>query len=894
MNSPLKKIGFLQVFLSLGIFFLLKSSVIAGEPTFFFSALENCSQVESEIIVPEGIEQELYLCIDGSGEGQGLMGAEAQVSYDSSAITISEINCNAFDTCINLSSTGTINLLGISGAAPDGSPLTHIDKLGSFKLTANSISINPLSFSVARVINSDQDVESRTGVSFSVESIEAEEVEEEVEEEEGEEGEEEDEEANEEENSEEEDEASETEENEENSEEEENQNNENQGGGNYENLESITLTVLNSTGTPGQEIQIISSANYLGERESENITSCFPCPTQHNNSDGTTNYEVIEGPGSISFSRVRIDNNANENDQIRLRASYFDNLSQSSVESNEVTITVRRPVIPRSSSNNSSNSNNSNQEEEAEDEIEEIEEELLTQEEVIEVIEIEEEIDEGLILEVELEPLEGAVHNSANEEEVVKNVTETAEVASSEPLQEVADVEIPAEPDVDLCAVGYKSTVDSDQDGLSDRTECYIKTEINIPDTDGDGCWDGDELNLFYSNPLIKNDCSIKKLSRESVVITDPEPGWTVKSFDISGIAPRSSEDVSITIFPAHHRYLNPVVEEYEDLVNAIPNEDDNKLIERKRSIVQKIIEHKEFQNQKGLDLRNEKIVLEKVEKFLNEGTVKDKEKTNDFHEQLKEIHVDGIFLGTVENLKQSGVGKEIVSGFDLNPNSEIEDGLYDLVAVARFGNETLASSPVQIKLERNLEVDFPKPQSLDGVLIKESNYWHESSKFALEELSQRNFTEVKIENQRPILFGQTVYGAQIFATWESLALASSIIADSSEGNFSIQAPRELDPKENHQVTFYAVTQQDGKKIRSDNVIITFSIEEEINYKFYAILGSSILLTLILSSALIFKIRKKKKIRKEVERKNSKKERKGKSKKEKLKKDGNNKIPKQS
>lgn len=860
MNSPLKKIGLLQLVLSMAFIFSIKGSAIAGEPTFFFSSLANCSEAQSEITVQQGIAQELHLCVDGTGEGQGLMGAEAQVTYDSTVISISDINCNAFDTCINLSSTGTINLLGISGAAPDGTPLTHIDSLGSFTLTASEISTNALSFSVARVINSDQDVETRTGVSFSVESIEAEEVEEteeEVEEEAEEEGQEEGEEVE----GETEEDNEETEQTEGENEEETNEsNNQNQGGGNYENLESITLTVLNSSGTPGQEIQIISSANYFGERETENITSCFPCPTTHNNSNGTTTYEVLEGPGTISFSRVRINSDAQVNEQIRLRASYFDNLSESRIESGEVVITVREPVISR---NSSSNSSSNNQEVEEVEEVEIEEEEIDVEEEVIEELEeeIEEEEEEELTLEVELEPLEGAIHNSANEDEVVKNVTETAEVASSEPLQEVADVEIPAEPDVDLCAVGFRSNVDSDQDGLSDRTECYIKTEVNVSDTDGDGCWDGDELNLFYSNPLIRGDCSIEKVSRETVVITDPEPGWTVKSFDISGITPRSSEDVSLTIFPAEHRSINPIVSDYQELVEAIPRENDEKLIERKNEIINKINKFNEFRDEAKIELKDLSQLLERVEVFMREGTVKEEEITNDFLEKLKAVHVDGIFIGTVENLKQSGVGKEIVSGFDLKTDTDLDDGLYDLVAVARFGNETIASAPVRIKLERNLEVDFPKPQSLDGIRIDENNYWHESSEFALEELSKRNFSEVKIKNNRPILFGQTVYGAQIFATWESLALASSIIADSSEGNFSIQAPRELDPTENHQVTFYAVTQQDGKKIRSDNVIIAFSIEEEVSYTNYIVISSvgASLMTLSIITGIIIKRKKRSK-----------------------------------
>jgi len=53
-------------------------------------------------------------------------------------------------------------------------------------------------------------------------------------------------------------------------------------------------------------------------------------------------------------------------------------------------------------------------------------------------------------------------------------------------------------------ALALKSTlVDTDHDGLTDRDEVYWRTDINNPDTDGDGFKDGEEV-LTGHNPLVK------------------------------------------------------------------------------------------------------------------------------------------------------------------------------------------------------------------------------------------------------------------------------------------------------------------------------------------------------------------------------------------------------
>ncbi|MBI4215134.1 MAG: hypothetical protein HY602_00210 [Parcubacteria group bacterium] len=72
---------------------------------------------------------------------------------------------------------------------------------------------------------------------------------------------------------------------------------------------------------------------------------------------------------------------------------------------------------------------------------------------------------------------------------------------AAEPLPEEAKQEEPAAPQEPSFAVEYVSSLDTDQDGLTDVEEGLYSTFVSRPDSDGDGHIDSEELLNFY-NPI--------------------------------------------------------------------------------------------------------------------------------------------------------------------------------------------------------------------------------------------------------------------------------------------------------------------------------------------------------------------------------------------------------
>ncbi len=406
---------------------------------------------------------------------------------------------------------------------------------------------------------------------------------------------------------------------------------------------------------------------------------------------------------------------------------------------------------------------------------------------------------------------------------------------------------------LDPCVLKYGTEgadFDRDGDGLSDRTECYSETDPDEADTDGDTCLDGEEINRFYTDPLVA-DCSISDYVEEEVLIIDPKPNWTLTSLEVSGSAPRQSLSVGITAFPALQKTYSKVLTQYEGLLEVLERDVDEAntvAIQQKNAdatdVITKLQETIKAtqvfieENPEGnSDLES---LIERTATFLDAGSaavMSGLEQAESLYSELDEYRTKSVFLGEVTELQTVGVGNTTTAGFNLIPKKTMKDGVYDLVATAAFADGgTKSSAPVRIYLSSSYEVDAPLPQTLDGKPV--------------------GLEKIVTENPRPVLSGKSVYGAMVFATWESLVLESSIIADSAEGIFDVQPPRDLETGEEHTVTMYAVTETDKGFVRSKSTTVDFEVAKASDLSVYYF-SFSIALFLLLLSALNYVISRK-------------------------------------
>lgn len=772
----------------------------ANNPTFFISQNSNCGSVTNQIQGLQGSHKTLYVCIDGHNEGEGFLGAEAQINYNKNSLEISEVTCTNFNSCANLSEPGKIKLLGAAAPLPDGNTINSKEKLGSFSVEFLSEGQATLAYTLTKIINEENAVEVRTGISASVnilpapvlleekpvepeiikepvkepvvepepQSVPVEEkiVPEEVKP--------------------------------------------------LPGLKNIVLSPVTTSGKPGQTIQIIGTAMYHDERPNENITSCFICPTKGApDVSGKTTYKIISGPAKMSWSKVIISPSAKNGQLIQFNATFTDYKTNTTAISKVHTIYVTAPP--------------------------EMKKEIIpTPVTTLPQMEAKKTLEEPWIW-----------HASAPESESLSS----AEKALEKESQKNSSLPIPTQPKDNECIEKYVSGRDSDQDGLSNRTECYLKINPILEDTDLDTCFDGDEINLFYTNPQTKDDCLLSQIVTETVLITDPKPDWIVNKLNIAGMAPKDTTTVELTAFPFTHRSLKPILKELESLIVMLQNngeeimKDKNVILAKIDTLKKKINDFLELFKGRKEDHRAEIKVMSELENYLEqtpENMIENLPKAKELTGQIYQIKTAGIFLGNVETFKEMGVGKEIALSFHLNSQVILPDGTYDLVAVAKNVQDILFSSPVRVSLDVRSDVSEPKPERLDKVQL---NFNQSKTDELLSDIT------VRIKNGRPILSGKSPYGTQVYATWESLALASSIIADSTEGIFEVQAPRELERNMNHRITLYALKEEASGKIRSETVGLNFRVEK--NYPTWAI-ALGIMLILVLAAGLDARYRMKK------------------------------------
>ncbi len=171
-----------------------------------------------------------------------------------------------------------------------------------------------------------------------------------------------------------------------------------------------------------------------------------------------------------------------------------------------------------------------------------------------------------------------------------------------------------------------------------------------------------------------------------------------------------------------------------------------------------------------------------------------------------------------VEVVLRNSFGHEKILGQSVTDENDIfifqvpqpiRDGKYVVLARALLPERQLVleSPPVGITIDSTLNVAPPNPRKLSDQTITED--------VLLKDL------RVEIRDQKPVLVGKTEFGNKVNATWRSIVVSSALIADTTTGDFSIQAPGELEFGR-HEVYVQAVRPSDGAMSR--NLRISFNV----------------------------------------------------------------------
>lgn len=595
----------------------------------------------------------------------------------------------------------------------------------------------------------------------------------------------------------------------------------------------------------GSTLEIFAFANY-NNGTSETVTSCFPCPTSRSDSrNGLINYNV-SGPARFSGNLLIVDASANEGDTITFSATYND------YKSSETKTSISRNLIVTAP---------------ADILITEPFEEIWGTEEVAEIFKI----DEPLIDDGELD-----VRPSAPDETEIEAMA-TAIINQEQPL--TAKYTIPTDLDINRCK-DLSNEIDTDGDGISDRTECYVGTDPFNPDSDKDGCWDGDEINQFYTDPLDGTDCSFETKIRESVIITDPQPGWIIPKVRVAGITPKNTKYLRAIIFGAEYSRVSEVINTIDALTSGSTSEeiemelnDLESAIERVNSFISTYFLYEYGDLAENMNsLTNKITIVREVEDDpLTPENEKEQAVIDNFVNSAEWLKENGLIsenLGSISDFSDIAVGESIAKGFKFEPDVILSNNkLYDVVAIAIMPDNSLISSgAVRFSVDSELATDKPIPRSIGGENIPAGAFAF--GNIFINGVLAEDGAEIEIEitDERPVVTGDSEYGAQVFAIWESIVLTSSVIADSEQGAFAIQAPRILKTNAGHKISLYAVKADEttGNTMRSDNVNIYFRV----NQKAFPlglllwVIGITVLLIL-----LIFVLRKKLKKKEEEGRK---------------------------
>jgi len=418
---------------------------------------------------------------------------------------------------------------------------------------------------------------------------------------------------------------------------------------------------------------------------------------------------------------------------------------------------------------------------------------------------------------------------SMPDEQVRDEVTSASALVLKETVEvESYDAAIPAtQAEATDCATTYPDgSEDSDSDGLSDRTECFIGTDPSDTDTDSDGCTDGREVNeLTNKNPLNSGDCSteyIANVVEKQVTITNPKAGWIVNNLEINGITPEGTNTVVVVAVPSESGALTNLTASLANLISNPKNGTGDLELARAAAIAYANEYDMLTLGKAASDIDVDAIKLAQAGEtpnlsFLEANLI-----------ELNGLSSNAVHLGQSSSLADSPTDLGgLYFSIEAVVTPDTDGRWFDLIATSQMDDGTKISSlPIRIFIDTESLAATPVPQSIGGVPVTGSPVALGNGIFIKNAIAQADGSyEIQITDDQPTIEGSTEFGSQVYAVWESLVLSSSVIADSDEGSFAIQAPKTLAANTGHKVSLYAVkADESGNKLRSDSVDVYFRV----------------------------------------------------------------------
>jgi hypothetical protein len=172
---------------------------------------------------------------------------------------------------------------------------------------------------------------------------------------------------------------------------------------------------------------------------------------------------------------------------------------------------------------------------------------------------------------------------------------------------------------------------------------------------------------------------------------------------------------------------------------------------------------------------------------------------------------------GAGEQISLGEVTADETGKYLLKSPIELIEGDYELQAITKSETgEELKSKPIKVTIDDESFLPPPKVLAINEHFLSNEQYQK-----IRDQQDAITASEIIIKDGEVIVKGNTVYGSEVIATFQSVLASSSVVADSPLGDFEIKSPAKLAPGE-HEVILYAVMPDNT---RSASIIIPFTID---------------------------------------------------------------------